>query len=344
MRLPILAPLLLSLIPLGAQGASLAARVAEAEATVARHFRAEPLEPARARVIADIAAFNAETAAAAKALAEGKAALDARLKPLREAEAKLADLDRRLAVLPTATEAGNSPAEQKHAALAKERKALADRYTADREALQPVLEAYNAQVGRSNEALKARRAAVTGAQAQLNARIDAWAAFQKGGGDVAFYNGLGRLLADCAKAPAQAARVRELRRELIRWAMARAASQPFGPVIVEATVGGEPVGLMVDTGAERTSLSPELIAALGLESKLGEEITFVLAGGPRVRGREVKLPALAVAGVSVDGVPAAVLQATEVGIDGLLGQSFLKGFVYTVDEGRPEKLMLRPRK
>lgn len=343
MRLPLLAPLLLSLIPLGAQGAPLAARVAEAEATVARHFRGEPLEPARARVIADIAAFNAETAAAAKTLAEGRAALDARLKPLREAEAKLADLDRRLAVLPTATEGGNSPAEQQHAALAKARKALADRYTADQKALQPALEAYNAQVGRSNEALKARRAAVTSAQAQLNARIDAWAAFQKGGGDVAFYNGLGRLLADCAKAPAQAAKVRELRRELIRWAMARAAAQPFGPVIVEATVGGEPVGLMVDTGAERTSLSPELIAALGLESKLGEEITFVLAGGPRVRGREVKLPTLAVAGVSVDGVPAAVLQATEVGIDGLLGQSFLKGFVYTVDEGRPEKLVLRPR-
>ena len=325
---------------------SLATRVAEAEATVARHFRGEPLEPARTKVVADIAAFNAETAASAKALAEEKAALDARLKPLRDTEARLAELDRRLAVLPTATEGRNSPAELKHAALAKERRALADRHNADREALQPALDAYNAKVARSNEALKARRAAVTGAQAQLNARIDAWAAFQRNGGDVAFYNGLGRLLADCAKAGAssQAAQVRTLRRELIRWAMARAAAQPFGPVIVEATVGGEPVGLMVDTGAERTSLSPELVAALGLESKLGDEITFVLAGGPRVKGREVKLPTLAVAGVSVEGVPAAVLQATEVGIDGLLGQSFLKGFVYTVDEGRAEKLVLRPRK
>jgi hypothetical protein len=32
-----------------------------------------------------------------------------------------------------------------------------------------------------------------------------------------------------------------------------------------------------------------------------------------------------------------------VGIDGLLGQSFLKRFVYTVDESRPGKLMLVPR-
>lgn len=344
MRVSILVPLLLSLLPLGAQGVPLAARVAEAEATVARHFRGEPLEAARAKVVADIAAFNAETAAAGKALAEEKAELDARMKPLREMEARLEEMDRQLAQLPTATEARTSPAELKHAALVKARNALAARYETQRAATQPALDAYNAKVARSNEALKVRRVAVTGAQAQLNARIDAWGAFQKGGGDVAFYNGLGRLLADCAKAPVQAAKVRELRRELIHWAMARAAAQPFGPVIVEATVAGEPVGLMVDTGAERTSLSPELIAALGLESKLGEEITFVLAGGPRVRGREVTLPTLAVAGVTLEGVPAAVLQATEVGIDGLLGQSFLKGFVYTVDEGRPEKLMLRPRK
>ena len=342
MRLPV--SLLLSVPALLAQAPSLVSRVAEAEATVARHFRGEPLEAARARVVADIAAFNAETAASGRALAEEKAALDARLKPLREAEAKLAELDRRLAVLPAATEGRDSPAEVKHAALAKARKDLADRYNADRDALQPALDAYNAKVARTNEDLKARRVAVTGAQAQLNARIDAWAAFQKGGGDVAFYNGLGRLLADCSRAPAQAAKVRDLRRELIRWAMARASAQPFGPVLVEATVGGEPVGLMVDTGAERTSLSPELITALGLDAKLGEEITFVLAGGPRVRGREVKLPPLTVAGITVDGVPAAVLQATEVGIDGLLGQSFLKGFVYTIDEGRAEKLILKARK
>ncbi len=340
-------PMLLILAPtLQAQAPGLAARVAEAEAVVARHFRGEPLESARAKVVADIAAFNAETTTATRELAAEKAALDARRAPLREMEAKLESLDRDLAKLPTATEGGDSPAERKHAAAVRERKALAERHEALRQAVQPQLEAYNARVTRSNETLKVRRNAVTEAQARLNARIDAFAAFQRQGGDVAFYSGLTRLLAECVKvhAEAPAAKARALRQELFRWAQARAAAQPFGPVLVEATVGGEPVCFMVDTGAERTSLSPELVATLGLEGRLGEEVTFVLAGGPRVKGRELTLPALAVAGASMAAVPAAVLPATEVGIDGLLGQSFLKGFVYTIDEGRPERLLLKPRK
>jgi hypothetical protein len=39
----------------------------------------------------------------------------------------------------------------------------------------------------------------------------------------------------------------------------------------------------------------------------------------------------------VDGV---AVPASEVGIDGLLGQSFLKHFAYTIDPGQPGKLVL----
>ena len=54
----------LTLLPaLQAQAPTLASRVTEAEATVARHFRGEPLEKVRARVMADIAAYNGENAA-----------------------------------------------------------------------------------------------------------------------------------------------------------------------------------------------------------------------------------------------------------------------------------------
>ncbi|HJV23295.1 MAG TPA: retroviral-like aspartic protease family protein [Holophagaceae bacterium] len=330
----------------GSQAASLAARVAEAEATVARHFRGEPLEAARAKVVADIAAYNAETAASKAALEAGKADLDAQLKPLRALEAQLEEMDQRLAKLPTATEGRNSPAELKHAALMKERNALAARYTALQATVEPRREAYNAKVKASNEALTARRAAVMEAQKRVNTRIDAFEAFQKQNGDVAFYASLAKLLGDCLKAsdaPA-AARVRALRRELMAWAMARAAAQPFGPVLVEVQIGGEPCCLMVDTGAMRTSLAPELIGVLGLQDRLGEEASFVLAGGVRLRGRMVDLPSVTVAGTTAKAVPAVVITGSEVGIDGLLGQSFLKGFIYTVDERKAEKLTLQPRK
>ncbi len=342
--IPTLLTLLPALVfPLAGQAPSLASRVAEAEATVARHFRGEPLEAARARVVADIAAFNAETAAAKAASEAGKAELDAKLNPLRAMEARLGDMDQRLTRLPTATEGRNSPAELKHAALLKERRALAETYNAQRDATHPLLEAYNARVQASNAALTARRAAVMEAQAQVNARIDAFATFQRSGGDVAFYNGLSRLLGDGLRASdaGAAARVRALRKELFAWAMARAAAEPFGPVLVEVLVGGEPCCLMVDTGAMRTSLSPELVGALGLNDRLGEEASFVLAGGARLRGRTVDLPSVTVSGATAKAVPAVVIAVSEVGIDGLLGQSFLKGFTYTVDERRPEKLILQ---
>ncbi|HJV90684.1 MAG TPA: retroviral-like aspartic protease family protein [Holophagaceae bacterium] len=327
------------------QAPSLAARVAEAEATVARHFRGEPLEAARAQVVADIAAYNAETVAAKAALDAGKADLEAKLAPLRTLEGQLGEMDQRLAKIPTATEARTSPAEVKYAALMKERNALAAKYNALQAAVEPQREAYNAKVKTSNEALTARRAAVMDAQKRVNARIEAFEAFQKQNGDVAFYTGLAKLLGDCLKAsdaPA-AARVRALRKELIGWAMARAAAQPFGPVLVEVQIAGEPCCLMVDTGAMRTSLAPELVRVLGLEDRLGEEASFVLAGGVRLRGRMVELPSVTVAGATAKAVPAVVIAASEVGIDGLLGQSFLKGFVYTVDERKPEKLRLQPR-
>jgi predicted aspartyl protease len=341
-RLPL--QILLTVPVTGQPAATLAARVTEAEAVVARHYRGEPLEVQRRRVTADIAAFNAETAAAKQKLEAAKAALDAKLKPLRELEGRLEALDQKLAKPPVATESRTSPAEVAFEAALKERKACFAQHQALRDAVEPHRAAYNTQVQASNEAMTARRAAVIEAQKAVNARVDALAAFRKGNGEVAFYAGLTKLLGDCRKAgdPALLARVRGLRRELFAYAQAWAASEPFGPILVEVRIGDEAACLMVDTGAMRTGLSPELAGVLGLPQ--GEEATMVLAGGSLLRGRTVVLPEVTVSGVTAREVPAVLFPATEVGIDGLLGQTFLKGFTYSVDEGSPEKLRLKPRR
>lgn len=344
MRALILPLLTLVAVPLAArQSPTLAGRLAEAEAVVARHYRGEPLETQRKRVTADIAAFNAETAAAKQKLEAARAELDAKLKPLRDAEARLEVLDRKLANPPVATEARTSPAEVAFEAALKERKALFAQHTALREAVEPLRARYNAEVEASNAALTTRRTAVVEAQKAVNARVDALAAFRKGNGEVAFYAGLTKLLGDCRRAgdPALLAKVRGLRRELFAHAMAWAAAEPFGPILVEVRLGDEPACLMVDTGAMWTGLSPELAAVLGLP--LGEEATLVLAGGALLRGRSVVLPEIQVGGVTARDIPAVVFPATEVGIDGLLGQSFLKPFILTLDAKGPEKLILRTR-
>ena len=70
---------------------------------------------------------------------------------------------------------------------------------------------------------------------------------------------------------------------------------------------------------------------------------LVLAGGMKTKGREVTLPRIEVSGADERDVPAAAVKVSDVGVDGLLGQSFLKRFVYTIDESREDKLILGPR-
>jgi clan AA aspartic protease (TIGR02281 family) len=108
-------------------------------------------------------------------------------------------------------------------------------------------------------------------------------------------------------------------------------------------VGDEPCCFIVDTGAQLVCLPTELIGALGLSGSLGSEATLTLAGGQKLRGRSIVLPRVAVGDRVATGVAGTAVAASEVGIDGLLGQSFLKRFVYTIDETRPGKLILVPR-
>ena len=68
------------------------------------------------------------------------------------------------------------------------------------------------------------------------------------------------------------------------------------------------------------------------------EADLVLAGGVRLRGRHVELKELTVAGVTAWQVPALLVPASEVGVDGLLGLSFLRRFRLSLG---PEGLHLR---
>ncbi len=88
---------------------------------------------------------------------------------------------------------------------------------------------------------------------------------------------------------------------------------------------------------------PGMVDALGLSGKLGDEVELILAGGIKTKGREFVLPRVEVSGADERDIPAAAVKVSDVGIDGLLGQSFLKRFVYTIDESKEAKLILKPR-
>ena len=104
----------------------------------------------------------------------------------------------------------------------------------------------------------------------------------------------------------------------------------------------EPAWLIVDSGASDTVVPQEWLDAIAAVPS-AEPSTLIVVGGQRLRGRGATLPSLTVGSHSLSQVTATAVKPLEAGIDGLLGQSFLKGFVYTVDEWTSAKLVLTRR-
>ena len=140
-------------------------------------------------------------------------------------------------------------------------------------------------------------------------------------------------------------RLRGLRHELGERAIRQANSAENGLILLRATLcGREECVMVVDTGASFVTISPALVEALGLSDRLGEPVTVSLAAGVKRSGPELRIPRLRVLGMEARDVKAVVLDEAEVGIDGLLGLSFLHHFDYRIDSRRDPKLMLRPKR
>jgi len=324
-------------------------RLAALESVLDRFYRGESLAAGHARVNALVDAFNAQVKQGDADLQAAKAQVDQALAPAKELAPALDAQDKALAKAP---DPGDREATRRFNAQVDARNALADRYNALVAAGQREVDAYNARLQRQNQLIAQSRAGLEAERRALKERTDAYEAFQAQGQDLAFFTALNQLLADLRAATrsapepgTQAAldKVRALRRELALWAAERQSAQANGLVLVNALVGDEPCCFIVDTGAQLVCLPRELIDALGLTGSLGEEATLTLAGGQKIRGRAIDLPQVAVGNRARTAVAGSAVPASDVGIDGLLGQSFLKGFVYTIDEGRPGKLVLEPR-
>ncbi len=310
-----------------------------------RFYRKPPLEEAYAALNALVAEHNRQVDAWNARQETAQADADQRRARLKAEEAAIAALDRDLAIKPDPDDA---EATQAHLARLKERNARVERFNRQVEETDAVLKGYKTAAGATKPDMDARGAEIGRRSAELKARSRDLEAFQEKGQDLAFFSDLNGLLADLrqaqragAEVTAALTRVRALRRELAQWAIARQRADAFGLVVVEARVGDEPAWFIVDTGAMRVCLSTELVRAAGFQDRLGEEGTVSLPGGMRTRGRAVVLPSLTVAGHTGQDVAGSALPASDVGIDGLLGQSFLRRFSWTLDRDRPEPLIIR---
>jgi hypothetical protein len=114
-----------------------------------------------------------------------------------------------------------------------------------------------------------------------------------------------------------------------------------GPLVVDAALNGVPVRLVLDTGADRTMISPGAMARAGLDAARGTPV--------RIRGvtGEAFATLVPVARLDVGGRqigPVAVVVHALPGevADGLLGRDVLDAFTVTVDAAS-QRATLVPR-
>ena len=113
------------------------------------------------------------------------------------------------------------------------------------------------------------------------------------------------------------------------------------PIVAGVEINGAALRLIVDTGAERTMLSPAAVARAGLSVEGAQPVRIVSVTGTAI-GSELVVPRMDVAGARVGPLRVIVHDARVRDADGLLGRDVLDFFTLTVDS-TAGRAILKPR-
>ena len=113
---------------------------------------------------------------------------------------------------------------------------------------------------------------------------------------------------------------------------------PGAPITVEARLNGAALTLIVDTGADRTVISPDALARAGLAGQPGRPVEVIGVTGSAT-ATLVTLPLLDIAGARIGPLAVIVYALPSTlrrglapdAIDGLLGRDVLDAFTLSVD-------------
>jgi hypothetical protein len=113
------------------------------------------------------------------------------------------------------------------------------------------------------------------------------------------------------------------------------------PIAVPVRVNGVTLSLVLDTGADRTVITPAALARAGLTDLAGSPLQIVGVTGS-APATLVTVPVLEVAGARLGPLPVVVHQTPIAAMDGLLGRDVLDAFTVTIDAGAGQAV-LTPR-
>ncbi|MBI1848064.1 MAG: aspartyl protease family protein [Candidatus Rokubacteria bacterium] len=111
------------------------------------------------------------------------------------------------------------------------------------------------------------------------------------------------------------------------------------PILARALLNGVALTLLVDTGADRTVITPAVLARAGVEATGGRPVAIVGVAGS-AQAREVVIQQLEVAGARLGPIAVIAHELPGSGADGLLGRDLLGYFTLTLERGT---LTLAPR-
>jgi hypothetical protein len=117
--------------------------------------------------------------------------------------------------------------------------------------------------------------------------------------------------------------------------------QSGAPVVAPVLVNGVALRLMIDTGADRTMVSPAAAARTGLPIDGSRQVRVLGVTGSAMAG-EMLVSHMEVAGTRVGPLRVIVLDTPATGLDGLLGRDVLDAFTLTLD-GNAGRATLTPR-
>lgn len=110
---------------------------------------------------------------------------------------------------------------------------------------------------------------------------------------------------------------------------------PGERIVVDARINGSAsVRLQLDTGADRTLVSPRALAAAGVSLTGASRPTRVIGVTGAARARIAVVDSLEVGGATVGRLPVIVYDVDGADSDGLLGRDFLDHFTVHIDSAR----------
>jgi len=314
-------------------------------------FRGKPREKGASTINRLVDDYNVWIKSQDSQMGVWREKLSKEFKALEALKKQIETLDQELVTKP---DSSDEKAVQEYNAKVIERNALIEKYNKEGKIYMTRESAYNTANKKLKEEISVREKNLEVQKKEYEIFIETYNQWINEKRDEAFFKELNRFYAELIEQKRRKEnkprldkyinRLRAIRQELGQLAVDDENSRENGVLIVKAIFPGkETCFLILDTGASRVSLSPEIADVLGLSEKLGDEIETLVAGGMTVKGRSVDIPWITVAGQTAKNIQGIILSSSKPGIDGLLGRSFLKRFILDIDDEREPKVILRAR-